>query len=87
MYLQNIQSVTADVQYTIPPESAETVVRIESRLQQILRFIIQSHHGRDELPVAPDVETNIQVVYPDCETAVSAIKYLKLQTCPNCSVE
>lgn len=83
-YLRNTRGVTADLQYNTPAKSAETVARVEARLRQILESMLKSHHGRGELPAEPDIETNFQVICPDCETPVSAVKYLKLQTCPSC---
>jgi len=83
-YLMNYRGVTAEQNYTIPPESAEVVGRIQSKLELILERNLQAHYDRGEIPRNPDIKSSVEVVCPECSATVSAKKYLKLRTCPNC---
>lgn len=83
-YLMNYRGVTAEQNYITPPESAEAIGRLQSRLESILEHNLQAHYSRGEIPQNPEIRSSVEVVCPECGATVSAVKYLKLRTCPNC---
>lgn len=84
LYLKNFHGATAQERFVSPSKSAETVELLHHRLRRVLSDILERHHRRDEVPAEPEIDSTVGVVCPDCGATVSAVKYLQLQTCPNC---
>lgn len=84
LYLKNFHDATASNQFASASESADNVERLHHRLRKVLANLLERHHRRGELPADPEIDSSVGVICPDCGATVNAVKYLRLQKCPNC---
>ena len=84
-YLQTYRDVEKQGRrQNTPEESAKSMISIQSKVETILENSVTSHSERNEIPTEPEVDVRVNVICPDCNESISAIKYFQLGQCPRC---
>lgn len=84
-YLQTYRDVEKQGRrQNTPEESAKSMIAIRNKVEMILENRLSSHSERDEIPTEPEVDVRVNVICPDCNESISAVKYFQLRQCPRC---